>query len=53
MAIDIDELQIDASRPRARHATPLSIPEDATNTNAFDGNGVVVTNVPVPPAPRD
>lgn len=47
-AIAISSLQVKASGlvPEAR--TSLSIPEDSTNTDAFDGNGTKVVEVEVP-----
>ena len=47
-AISITDLQIDASGLVPEESTKLSIVEDSTNSNAFDGNGTKVTNVAVP-----
>jgi uncharacterized repeat protein (TIGR01451 family) len=47
-AIAISDLQIDASGLVPEDSTKLSIVEDSTNTNAFDGNGTQVTQVEVP-----
>ncbi|WP_210650962.1 S8 family serine peptidase [Nocardioides sp. SYSU D00065] len=47
-AIAVSDLQVDASGLVPEDRTALSIVEDSTNTDAFDGNGTVVTNVEVP-----
>ena len=47
-AISITDLQIDASGLVPEESTALSIVEDSTNSNAFDGNGTKVINVEVP-----
>lgn len=47
-AISITDLQIDASGLVPEESTALSIVEDSTNANAFDGNGTSVTQVEVP-----
>jgi uncharacterized repeat protein (TIGR01451 family) len=47
-AITITDLQIDASGLVPEERRALSIVEDSTNGNAFDGNGTSVTQVEVP-----
>ena len=47
-AIAITDLQIDPSGLVPEESTSLSIVEDSTNTDPFDGNGTAVTEVEVP-----
>ncbi|GAA5105411.1 hypothetical protein GCM10023339_01250 [Alloalcanivorax gelatiniphagus] len=47
-AIAISDLQIDASGLVPEDRVTLSIPEDTTNTDAFDGNGTRVEMIEVP-----
>ena len=47
-AIAIDDLQITPTGLVPEEITPLSIPLDTTNSDAFDGNGVGVKNLVVP-----
>ena len=47
-AIEITDLQIDASGLVPEDSTALSIVEDSTNTDPFDGNGTVVSELEVP-----
>lgn len=44
----VSQLQISASGLVPEKRTALSIPEDGTNTDAFNGDGAVVTDVVVP-----
>jgi uncharacterized repeat protein (TIGR01451 family) len=47
-AIAISDLQIDASGLVPEDRVELSIPEDSTNTDPYDGNGTVVEMLEVP-----
>lgn len=47
-AVAISDLQVDASGLVPEDRVELSIPEDSTNTDAFDGNGTKVEMLEVP-----
>ncbi|QBX55437.1 DUF11 domain-containing protein [Nocardioides seonyuensis] len=47
-AIEITDLQIDASGLVPEQSKQISVVEDSTNTNPFDGNGVHVEQIEVP-----
>ena len=51
-AIPVSDLQLDPSGLVPGERTKLTIPLDTTNRNAFDGNGVSVVDVTVPPGAK-